>query len=261
MRVVILFLVLAFHLPAKIIVVNGLTQHLTTVMGGVQKGKIVLKNIGNEAASARIFLEDYAYYVEGDSSPATSQRSNKSWIRLKDNLVTLQPDEEKAVEFEITVPRDKRLNGSYWSVAMVEPADDLVNPEAKAGEVSIRTVVRYAIQLISHIKTKTTTKSELSFLNAEVKKTANRKDLIIDVKNTGLIFHKAKLVVEFYDANTGEEKQVITSRSLSLLPTLSKTYRLDIGQVPKGDYKVVVLANCENEEIFGLNMDISITSD
>lgn len=254
-------LTLSLNVHAQIIITNGLTHQIISTAGQSKKGEIILRNTANVESTARVFLEDYEYYVDGDTSDKTASRSNKSWIQLKEDIVSLQPNEEKTVEYTVQVPKNKSLNGSYWSVAIVQPADDIINPPKDKGAIHIRTVVRYAIQLITNVKTKMTTTSELSFLSAKVEKNQDKKELWIDVKNTGRIFHKAKLAVEFYDADSGEQKSVLSSNTLSLLPTLSKRYRVDITQIPRGAYKVVVLAQCENEELFGLNMDITIESD
>lgn len=81
--------------------------------------------------------------------------------------------EKTEVFYEITVPNQALDPGSYWSVIIVEPVDDIKPSDNKPG-VNITSVVRYAIQVITDIETEKA-KPDLKFENVKVRKKKENK--------------------------------------------------------------------------------------
>ncbi len=75
--------------------------------------------------------------------------------------------------YEITVPDEVTAPGSYWSVIIVEPVDDIKPSDDKPG-VNITSVIRYAIQVITDIETEKA-KPELKFESVKVEKEEGKK--------------------------------------------------------------------------------------
>lgn len=124
-----LMLQLSF-LHAGIVVLNGLTHNYKVENGKVYKGKIAIENTGSKPQNVKIFLQDFAYLADGSisyTSIRTNNRTNGDWIKLNTNLITLKGKEKTEVFYEISVPDQSVNPGSYWSVIIVEPVED-INP-------------------------------------------------------------------------------------------------------------------------------------
>ena len=56
----------------------------------------------------------------------------------------------------------------------------------------------------------------------------------------------------------GKEIGVYSSGKKGLFPTCSKQYYTDITGLQPGEYKAVLLAKCDSEEIFGVNVSLIV---
>jgi hypothetical protein len=69
---------------------------------------------------------------------------------MNTNLVTLKSKGKTEIYYEITVPDQLSEPGSYWSVIIVEPVEE-INPDENKQGVSITSIIRYAIQVITDL--------------------------------------------------------------------------------------------------------------
>ncbi|KAA0129083.1 hypothetical protein FY557_05830 [Chryseobacterium sp. SN22] len=128
-----LLLLLIFFFPlsffqAGIVVLNGLSHTHTVENGKVYRGKIAIENNGKQPQSVKLFLQDFTYHSDGTihySPQGTHIRTNAGWIRMNTNLVSLKAKEKTEIFYEITVPDQIPGPGSYWSVIMVEPVEEI----------------------------------------------------------------------------------------------------------------------------------------
>ncbi|AQX84190.1 DUF3324 domain-containing protein [Elizabethkingia sp. HX WHF] len=249
-------------LHASIVVLNGLTHNYKVENGHVYKGKIAIENTGSTSQNVKIYLQDFSYKSDGSVNytiPLTNTKTNADWIKLNTNLLTLKAKEKTEVFYEIVVPDKITQAGSYWSVLIVEPVDDIKPSDKKIG-VSITSVVRYAIQVITDYKTENT-KPDLKFEGVKVDNVEGKRMLKIAIANKGSVYCKPTLSAEIYSIKNGQKINNLTSMPMGLLPDSSKSFYIDISKIPPDKYKAVIIATDENENAFALNVELEIKND
>lgn len=262
----ILFLI-TFILPlcflhANIVVLNGLSHNYKVENGKVYKGKISLENTKNETQSVKIFLQDFTYQSDGSINYTeinTNVKTNAGWIKLNTNLVNLKPKEKTEIFYEITIPNKTVEAGSYWSVIIVEPVENIKPSNDKQG-INITSVVRYAIQIITDIDSDKA-KPNLKFEGVKIEKESGRKILKIAIANNGNLYCKPTVAVEIYHKNTGEKLINLSSLAMGLLPQTSKSFHIDISKIPPDQYNAVLIATDEDENAFALNIELDVKND
>ncbi|SFI80574.1 DUF3324 domain-containing protein [Myroides guanonis] len=251
---------ISVNLFASIIVTNGLTHSYKVKGGTVQKGVISIQNTADVSQNVKLYQQDYKYNTSGASfyeDYGKNERSNLKWIRLNSNLVKIDAKSKTNVSYEITVP-DNIIIGSTWSVIMVEPVDDIVPTNDKRG-VQLKSVIRYSIQIIT-----TNEEAGESLLKFDAVNLNNRdgKSLLdVAVSNQGSLFHYVEVSIELFDSENGKNMGVFKSDKMSLLPTNSKLFVIDLSSMPPGSYTASILANTTEDNVFGLNIELNLSNE
>lgn len=242
---------------ANIVILNGLTHENTAEAGENYREGIQVQNAGAEPQSVKVYQRDYWYSFSGENrhdEPGTLPRSNAAWINYSPTLVTLQPNETVVIDFEVTVPQIDSLKGTYWSVIMVEgiqPQDT----SASTG-VKIHTAIRYAVQVITNIGN--TGKSDLQFLGLELAADENNTQILnVALENTGERILKPELNIELFNAD-GESIGVFKAERRKTYPTTSILLKLALEGVEPGNYAAVLIADCDEDNIFGTNITLEL---
>ncbi|WFB65668.1 DUF3324 domain-containing protein [Chryseobacterium sp. WX] len=256
-------LILQFSfLRAGIVILNGLTHSYKIENGKVYKGKVAIENTGSNPQSVKIFLQDYTYHADGTinyTALRTNKRSNGEWLKLNTNLVTLKGKEKTEILYEITIPNQAMDPGSYWSVIIVEPVEDIKPSDNKPG-VSITSIIRYAIQVITDFETEKA-KPDLKFESIKVEKQEGKQTAKIAIANNGNLYCKPTASIEIYNRKTGEKVGTYSSLTMGLLPNTSKTFYIDISKVPPDKYKAAIIAADEEENAFALNVELEVKNE
>jgi hypothetical protein len=242
---------------AGIIILNGLTHENEAQPGEVYKGTIQIQNTEEKKKDVRVYIRDYWYSYDGTSKhdPAgTLKRSNGKWIALNPELLTLQPGEISAIDYEVRIPGTDSLKGTYWSVIMVEGITPPDTTNYSSG-VTISTAVRYAIQIVTNIGN--TGNQDLEFLGLQLDTTYSEKLLNVIIQNTGERLLKPELSIELFD-ESGNSSGVIKADRRKTYPGTSITITLNLKAIKPGNYTGVLVADCDEDHIFGTNMTIEI---
>nr|WP_321354382.1 hypothetical protein [uncultured Draconibacterium sp.] len=257
----IIFLLIAVTTPnlsyANIVVLNGLTHEDEVEVGSNYRGAIQVQNTGTEAQSVKVYQRDYWYSFSGESrhdEAGTLARSNADWIKYTPTLLTLQPNEMAMIDFEVNVPDNDTLNGTYWSVIMVEG----IQPEdtSASSGVKIRTAIRYAVQIITNIGS--TGKRDLQFLGMELTPGEDETQVLnVAIENTGERILKPELNLELFNAE-GESIGVFKAERRKTYPTTSILLSLPLEGVKPGAYAAVLIADCDEDNIFGTNITLEL---
>lgn len=253
------FALYSINASAGIVILNGLSHSYKVENGQVYKGSVEIENTGNETQNVKLFLQDLHYNSEGNiqyMAPNALPRSNASWIKLNTNLLQLKSKEKTVVRYEITVPQSLSQTGTYWSVLIVEPVEEIKASNQTAG-ISINSIVRYAIQIIADYRSEEGN-PEFVFDNVRVDNQGRKKYLKLAISNKGNLFSKTIATVEIYNRKTGEKLGTFSSIPLGLLPGTSKTFDIDISTIPVDKYKAVIFATDEDENAFALNVDLEV---
>ncbi len=245
-------------------VVGGLTRETTSRVGETYRGVVVLKNDGDEPQEVKLYQTDYMFNSEGTTfygEPGKLERSNADWVSFSPSRLTIPAKGSAGVDYTVEVPDDKSMTGTYWSILMVEPIGSN-SPEAtyrlEAANVSvgIREVTRLGIQVVTHIGD--TGKPRPYFLRARLTtKQDSTRVLCVDLENRGERWMIPTVWAEAYD----EEGRLLGSfqgGKKRIYPGTSVRYETDLSNLPEGSYRVLVVADAGNDQVFGANYTLKL---
>jgi hypothetical protein len=244
-------------LHAGITIRNGLSHQFNVSPGKTYSGRIEIQNEDPVFQAVTLYKNDFLTRAGGESlftDSVSHSRSSMDWITLNPSYVNIEPGSNAIIGFEIRVPDLPDLAGTYWSVIMVEPAvplDTIVPAEG----ISIRTVTRYAIQVICTVGD--TGKTEIRFQTITQDSSEGRRTLQIDLDNSGERFIRPIIGLEVYTSD-GILADQFKSVQQGLFPFSQKRYQIDISRLNSGQYKAVVIADCGDDMFFGANADLVI---
>ncbi len=250
-------LITATGLKANILILNGLTHEKNLLPGEKATETIELQNASNQVKSVNIYLTDYWFTHNGEShydEPGTVPRSNAKWINVSQLFITLQPGEMRSLDFEVNVPAIDTLHGSYWSVIMIE---GVAPPDTSRQEnaITISTVLRYAVQVVTNIGNTGT--RDLEFLQFNMTRIEGIAWLEAFLKNTGARALRPELGVEFFDGN-GNSQGLRKADRKRLYPGTSVKISIPLEAILPGTYKGIVIADCDDDYIFGSELSIDL---
>lgn len=260
-KIVCLALVFCFWMPsaahAGVSIIGGLTHQKEAAPGETYKGSIIIKNTSNQPQEIKIYQTDYEFCFDGTNNygpPGKLKRSNADWLSFNPHRLIIPSDETLTVNYTIKVPDDPNLVGTYWSMLMVEgiPKSSPLSsqPEKDKTKIGIIQVVRYGIQMITHIGD--TGERKLKFLNTKLLKENETRTLQVDIENTGQRWLRPFLWAELYDDN-GSYVGRFEGRIKRIYPGTSVRYKVDLSNAPRGKYKALVVADAGGDYIFGSN--------
>jgi hypothetical protein len=258
-----LFFVLQVDLcVAGVSVIGKLTREMVLQPGEKFEGKIILKNTGETSHKVNVYQSDYLFYADGSNiygEPGRSPRSNASWLSFSPKRITIPPNETASLYYALKVPKNFDMTGTYWSMIMIEPASETgpENIEDKDGKVKvgIQTRVRYGIQIVTNIGD--TGARRVNFLDKKLISQEGKRILQMDIENTGERWLSPAVWVELYDPH-GNKIARFESDKKRIYPDCSVRHRMDLTEIPEGDYKALVVVDNGDEYVFGAQYDLGI---
>lgn len=235
--------------------VQGSLKHLHYAKpGDIIKGEIKIQNNDSSSQEVRIYQTDLMYNFEDQTfydEPGANPRSNASWLQYSPKTVVLAGKETRSIQYEYTVPANDTLAGSFWSILMVEGVVP-IDPN-KSGDLSIRTVTRYAVQMITEMKDRgdgLLKFNEPSLITDEVTK---KIFLAVDITNPGQHYISPEVAVELFNEE-GESIGILNAPKKGVFPGTSSRYKINLEGVPAGKtYKAMIVAAGQEEgDVFGL---------
>ncbi len=240
-----------FFMLASIEVVGSLKHVNTGNAGEVYKGQIKIQNSGDFAQEVKVYQTDYLFNYENYTlydEPVSHDRSNANWIEYSPTTTIVNPNETQFVQYQVTIPIGDSINGTFWSVLMVEGVTP-IDPEQE-GKLNINTVTRYAIQIVTEIGDKG--EGALQFLEPTIITEGEHLYLAVDVINIGDHYIAPEVSIEFFD-EAGESVRKIEAARKGLFPSTSVRFRLDLEGL-EGDkvYQTLIIAAGKDEDVFGI---------
>lgn len=247
-----LFILFSASSIASVEVVGSLRQSFTGNPGETIKGTIQIQNSDEAQQEVRIYQTDLLYNSQDQTFydvPGTNKRTNANWMQYSPKTVVLNSKEARNIEFEIQIPASDTLKGTYWSIIMIEGVSP-IDPN-QTGDLNIRTVTRYAVQIITEMNNKGT--GLLKFLPPTLIRAEDKSlSLGIDIENNGDHYISPELKMELYD-EAGELVKTITASKKGLYPTTSTRFKLDLDGLPaKKTYNAMIVAAGQDDDVFGL---------
>lgn len=242
---------------ADISIVSGISYENSAKNGESYTGTIDIRNNNLEPVEVKLYQTDYNFNCDGRSfydDPGTMQRSNAKWIKFSPQRFVIPAQTKTTVNFLVQVPVNDTLTGTYWSILMIEEihkqSAESSRRENEKITIGVNQIIRFGVQIITNIGN--TGAGELEFLNANLVNEKNKRLLQIDTQNNGSRWFKPILWVELYDSQ-GNYIGKFEGGQSRLFPGTSVRYRIDLTNVPIGDYKALVVADCGDENVVGIN--------
>jgi hypothetical protein len=246
------------HANAQISVIGNNVEEKTAAPGDAYSGTVVVKNLTTREQAARIYQTDYRFFADGTSHfdpPGSTDRSNASWITLSAGSIVIPPSGEITVAYTVRVPAVDTLHGTYWSTIMVEGA---VNAPSQTSQkqLSVGTVMRYAIQIASHLNTDASATVILEKERPVTSPSDSSRSIELEIRNNSDRGYRPLTWVEVYDAVGTLRARVQQQRGL-LYPGTSVKQTFALGKLSSGPYKAVVFADTGGESVFAAQYKLS----
>jgi hypothetical protein len=252
-----LWLCASASVSAAVVLTSSMTQKNTAQPGDIYQGVIELSNSAKVSAAAKVYQTDYSFSADGKNKfgeAGKMKRSNAKWLQLSQGQFTVPPQSALKVNYQIRVPDDATLAGSYWSMLMVEQVPD---PMVKNSEASAQMTqkMRYAVQVITQIGTTGT--GALAFIEPKVVKKNGSPVFTVDINNTGERLLRPTISLELYNQQ-GSALNKLEGSTLRLYPNTSGRFEIDLKGVPPGKYTGLVVADAGGNDLFGAQLEVLI---
>jgi hypothetical protein len=231
--------------------------------GEAIQSSIAIRNYGATPEDVRIYQTDYAFTFDGKSyydPPGKASRSNDAWITPGHKQLTIAGSSQVDLRYAVKVPDDPNLIGTYWSVIMVEvlPKAQAAEPNAAKKEPSlgITQVMRYAVQVVTHIGDTGT--RQLKFLSSELLQEKDQKTFQVDIENVGERWLRPYSRLELYNQK-GELVGKFEGERLRTFPGTSVRFKFDVSHVAEGKYKALVVLDNKDASVFGAQYTLDFT--
>jgi hypothetical protein len=189
----------------------------------------------------RVSQADFTYNANEENfflEPGKYHRSNADWIRFT-RVHTIPANQSLFIPFSITVPNQRQLEGSYWSVFVIEEDIELI---PRPDELMV--ALRYVIQIINTIDN--TGKLDLAFKDVVF----SHDSLSMILQNTGTVLINAVVRIDIFDANTDLVARY-TFDGNRVYPELERRFRFSIQELRRGNYYAIIIVDCGDNRMFG----------
>jgi hypothetical protein len=251
------FLYLYIPVIGQVSVIGNLFREKPAKPGETYSGTIEIANIGKEAAEAIVYQTDYLFYADGTNQygdPGFLPRSNAKWIEFSPKQFVIPAEDKAVINYTVHVPAVDSLAGTYWSLLMIEPVNKST-PELTKGQIGIISIVRYGIQLITHIGD--TGSRNIRFFDTGLTKEESSMFFQVSLENNGQRMLTPLPWIELWDQN-GKEVGKFEGVQARIYPGTSVKQKIDISSVKPGSYKALLVADAGGEDVFGMNLTLQI---
>ena len=246
-----------FTADASLVIVNGLSHEHTVTPGGRVQGSIEIKNTADEEKRARIYKADLIHECDGQTQFLDNDKRDKcnsKWTELSDNEIVLGPKQTYTLTYQLAPGADVQGVGSYWGVIMVEEIKNLDTITPQRG-VTVTSLIRYAIQIISNFEGEYT--KDLGLDNVTVDTTREETFVTVNVQNLGNVMLKPIMILEVYN-DMGEQVFRNELNYQKVYPGYCKLFEIPLEGMPAGEYDAVLVADCGDDNLYGLEMRLSM---
>ncbi len=245
------FFFLFFYLNCEALLVSDLSHVSSYERGEERIIAVRLTNDKETAEQVNFKLCDYACNAEGEhffEEYERFPRSNADWITLSGARIILQPKETADYFFKIRIPSDPSLQGSYWSVLLIEP-DRPFDPSQLKREEGFQLYVklRYAYHIVTSLYGG---RPKLEIIKNFLTEVDNQSTICIDVKNGGTLFLQPSITLKLFSKD-GKLEKTLAGKKERLYPGSSQRYFLDGKGMKEKSYTAFLLLDNGDQYLFG----------
>jgi hypothetical protein len=227
--------------------VNVAPADLELAPGETYTGYVTATNSGEEEVRLRAYLGDWRTTPDGMEyfAPGEFPRGAATWMKLSPSQLALPPGGSERIYYEIAVPEDATLAGSYWAMIFVEDASaqPLAPPEGEEQpQMAIRTLLRYGVQVFVTIPG--TEIRGAVFTGTGLAPVEGGFDLSATIENRGNIHLRPTTWLELRSA-AGDTVYSAEHMRLTVLPGCTREYKFELRHLtlPPGKYYALVIAD------------------
>jgi hypothetical protein len=238
---------------SQLILNSDLSFDYTVRTGETVRGQIPFQNAGTDSIVVDIYQTDYRFNAEGKhfyDEPGSCERSNAGWIDFSPKQVILTANQKSVLNYEIHVPGDSALNGTYWSMLMIE--ETLPSQAERQGQVQIRFKNRYGVQIATTFQQNHMNTVKIAIDNPNLDVFEDKRMFRVDIENQGNVLIKPNVWLEVFDAE-GNSIEVIHATAERLYPDTSRRFSFDLQQLKEATYKGILVVDCGGDDLFGAN--------
>jgi hypothetical protein len=246
-----------------------LTSHdFDALAGQTLRGSIMVTSMSDEVQTLRIYsgvavrgteaAQDYQFAEDG----LGESRSLLPWMTFSPNELTLAPKQSSPVTFEVNVPNDPSLTGSYWATIFIanEPTAEQViqkQNDPTSATVAIKFVFRYAVRISVTMPGDKTV--DATMLDAAVEISPEQIRMLPVFENKGNTILKPKVWIDVRDL-TGKSVARTEPSEATVLPESKRILvaTLDDIALPAGEYFITVAADYGGAKPVGARAKIKL---
>lgn len=191
-----------------------------------------------------------------------SEHSCSNWISATPSFFTLNPGETQKVKVLMQVPNTPDANKVKWAIMIVKLAREKKAP-GEGNEKTVGFGIIQTFQFIIHIfqtpPTVTYKDAAITSFKEVSSDKEGKKDLMLEVKNTGEAILDCASYIELTNLTTGETQR-LPIKAFSVLPSGERQIIFNLpSNLKSGDYSVLgVVDYGSKEKVEAAEMDISI---
>ena len=248
---------------AQISVRSQLSHDELSAPGGSYEGTILIRNDTDEFQQAKVYKTDYLFQADGSNyfgEPGSMDRSNANWIELGTTNAMVPPHDAITVSYRVRVPSSTPLEGSFWSIIMVEgvpkSSAESVSNDSPDEALGVIQVTRYGVQVATHIEG--TGAVQLEINDSKLSNTPEKGTFLeMAVANHGDKMVRPDVWVELYDLE-GKSFGRKEGTPHRLYPGSSAKQSIPLGDIPQGNYRALVIMDAGDDEVFAAEFNLNI---
>jgi hypothetical protein len=219
------------------------------------RGVIEVRNTGDDSETLTLLLKDYATRAPDTRDimdTGTTDRSLGSWISLEQDAMTVPAGQLRSIPYQIQVPDDLAMEGSYWTILMLEEGS---TPSVAVGNgMSLLQRSRIATRVLVNVSGGSRV---VTFTASGLEQQGERTLFYTDIENTGTTALPLAPKLELYDQR-GQKQATYRGQQATLYPGSSWRYSIDLTAAPPGDYTAILIADGGDGALFGARHPIHL---
>ncbi len=229
-------------------------------------GSIQISNDSEEIAYLKISLGDWRQVGENEQYLEVGgvEHSISQWMQISPFHLAIRSGDWGNVHYEIKVPDNPKLSGSYWGIIFVEEEKrQSTVPAANKSKsnLGINIVFRHGIKIYTTFPD--TDKSKAEFVAAETVPTDNGGlDFVATLENQGNTYLRPFVWLELRD-ESGATVQKVNHHRQTVLPGIKRNYKFALHELDMkpGRYTALIIADYNAPLLIAAQAEIDVVEE
>ncbi len=230
--------------------------------GDSYAGSISAFNDNTEPVNLKIYLGDWRQTDNGEQYLEVGEepKSLSPWMRVSPNNLTIPPGGTEPIYYEIKVPNDPELTGSYWGIFFVEgePSATEVKDSSENASLGLNVIVRHGVKV--YVTIRGTEESHAGFVAARTENTPDGGlNIASTFENQGNTYLRPKVWLEVRDLS-GSTVYTMDHRLMSILPGVERDYIFELREddLEPGRYIALIIADYGAPRLIAAQAEIEV---